>query len=93
MRRTFMAVLAIAALWAVTLVAFLLFTNTAPRPDIWIALIAGLWLIALVIYAALLNPEGQFSRYLIVGLITLVAAAIVVSRLMTMFFGRSVPST
>jgi hypothetical protein len=89
MRRAVVAILVIALLWAVTLAAFPLFVlnGYAPR-SWWILLILGLWLMALVVYAALLNAEGRFSRYLIVASVALVAAVIVVAPLMAMLTGR-----
>jgi FtsH-binding integral membrane protein len=85
MRRALVATTIIAVLWTAALAVFLLFAVERYAPNTgWIVLLVGLWLTALVVYAALLNREGRFSRYLIVGTITLVAAVIVVGGLMAL---------
>jgi membrane protease YdiL (CAAX protease family) len=85
MRRAVAAFFIIAALWTAALAAFVLFAvrNYAPNTG-YIVLLVGLWLTALVTYGALLNPEGRFSRYVIVAAASLTAASLVVGVLMAL---------
>jgi hypothetical protein len=75
----------IAGLWAVALVAYPVIGVHRYAPNTgYILLIVGLWLTALVVYALLLNPEGLFSRYVIVAAVSLAAAAVLVAVLMAL---------
>jgi hypothetical protein len=82
MRRAALAVLLIAALWTGALVAYVFIDvrNYAPNTG-YIVLLGGLWLTALVVYYAFLNPEGRLSRYIIVAAISLAVAAVLVGGL------------
>jgi hypothetical protein len=75
----------IAVLWAAALVAYPVVGVHRYAPNTgYIVLIVGLWLTALIVYAVLLNPEGLFSRYVIVAAVSLAAAAVLVGVLMAL---------
>ena len=85
MQRPVATVLVIAAIWAAALVAYPVIGVHRYAPNTgYIALIVALWLTALVVYAVRLNPEGLFSRYLIVASVSLAAAAVLVAMLMAL---------
>ena len=85
MPRPVATVLVIAVLWTLTLVAYPVIGVHRYAPNTgYIVLIVGLWLTALVVYAMLLNPEGLFSRYLLVAAVSLAAAAVLVAMLMAL---------
>jgi hypothetical protein len=85
MQRMFATILIVAVIWAAALVAFPVVGVHRYAPNTgYIVLIVGLWLTALVVYALLLNPEGLFTRYVIVAAISLAAAAVLVAVLMAL---------
>ena len=85
MQRSVATILVIAGLWTAALVAYPVVGVHRYAPNTgYIALIVGLWLTALVVYAVLLNPEGLFSRYVIVAAVSLAAAAALVAVLMAL---------
>lgn len=85
MHRAVAATVLIAVLWAAALVAYPVVGVHRYAPNTgYVALIVGLWLTALVVYALLLNPEGLFSRYVIVAAVSLAAAAVLVGVLMAL---------
>ena len=93
MPRPVATVLVIAVIWAAALVAYPVIGVHRFAPNTgYIALIAGLWLTALVVYALLLNPEGLFSRYLIVAAVSLAAAAVLVAVLMALLTPHHIPA-
>ena len=93
MKRPVATVLVIAVLWAAALVAYPVIGVHRFAPNTgYIALIVGLWLTALVVYALLLNPEGLFNRYLIVAAVSMAAAAVLVALLMALLTPHVIPA-
>ena len=85
MQRAVATTVLIAVLWAAALVAYPVVGVNRYAPNTgYIALIVGLWLTALVVYALLLNSEGLFSRYVIVAAVSLATAAVLVAVLMAL---------
>lgn len=85
MQRVVATVLIVGVLWTAALVAYPMIGVHRYAPNTgYVVLLVGLWLTALGTYAALLNPEGRFSRYVIVAAVSLAAAAVLVGVLMAL---------
>ena len=93
MQRPVATIVIVAVLWTIALVAYPLIGIHRYAPNTgYIVLIVGLWLTALLVYALRLNPEGLFSRYVIVATISLAAAAVLVAVLMALLTPHHIPA-